>query len=567
MEGAREEGDPTRAGAGVDVVARHRGLMGRTALLSGLTAISRVLGYAREAVSALLFGDASTIYDAFITAWRVPNLFRRFLGEGALSTSLQTAITEVDADRGNEAGRRLFLDTLRWASLLLLLLCAAVMGLVLLVGDRMPLTGWQWLGNDPEPVREFTLRLMPYVVLICLSALISGALNVRGHFAAPAWGPVAMNVVWIAALCGIGWEFGWRGEPEGVGERVRHLSMARLLGWGVLASGLVQLAIQMPALKRAGLALWRGERSGAPVPARARREGGGLAVLRASAPLALGAAVYQINVMIDGLMAESLLREGGPTTLYYANRIQQLPLALVAIAATSAVFPALKALGHEGRLERLRSLHDRTHLGICFIALPASVGLWVLAEPVVAVLLQRGAFTADGVERTAAALRMLSLSLLPAGAVGLVSRTFYALGDFKTPVRVSSAMLVVNVGLNALLVAGLGMDVEGLTLATAVTSWANLAILLPVLLRRVPAGEDGGPAGIGGRLLRTALAAAACGLAALAVHGALGCEPRSASALLLAIGAGAMIYALAARVLGLPEWTDLMGRLRRRGQG
>ena len=152
-------GGPGATTRGADLVGRHRGLFGRTALVSGLTLVSRVLGYVREMISAALFGDRSAVYDAFITAWRVPNLFRRFLGEGALGTSFQTALTEVDGNHGEETGRRLFLDTLRLATLILVGLCLVVMGLARLVPDEMPFTGWRWLGADPEPVRDLVGRL------------------------------------------------------------------------------------------------------------------------------------------------------------------------------------------------------------------------------------------------------------------------------------------------------------------------------------------------------------------------------------------------------------------------
>lgn len=535
-----------------DVVERHRGLVGRTLLVSGLTLFSRLLGFVREALSALLFGDASPVYDAFVTAWRVPNLFRRLLGEGALATALQTAITEEDADRGPAAGRELFLATVRWATLALVVVCLAVIALVLCVPDAMPGTGWRWLGADPGLIRDLTARLMPFVVLVCLAALASGALQVRGHFATPAWAPVVMNVVWIGTLVGIATAVGWEAiAPD------EHLERAHTLAIGVLVAGLAQLMIQVPALARRDLIGPRSTAASGPggAPARART------VLIRSLPLALGAAVYQINVMIDGLMAEALLREGGPTTLYYANRIQQLPLALVAIAATSAVFPALKALGHRRELGRLRALHDRTHFAVLAVALPASAGLFVLAEPVAAVLLQRGAFGPDGVLRTAAALRALAWSIVPAGALGLVTRTYFALGDLRTPVKVSSVMLVLNVGLNFGLVVGFGLDVEGLAWATVATAWLNLAVLTPLLLRRLPGAEDGDRRGWPG-LARPVGCALVSGLAALGAHAGLASSSRDALALLVAIAVGVVAFGLAAKLCGLPEWGSLIERVR-----
>jgi len=279
-------------------------------------------------------------------------------------------------------------------------------------------------------------------------------------------------------------------------------------------------------------------------------------VLWTSVPLALGAAVYQINVMVDGFMAEAFLADGGPSAHYLANRVQQFPLALIALAATSAVFPSLKALGHRGRLDELRALHDKAQLGVCFLALPASVGLFLFAEPIARALFEHGSYGPAGVARVAAALKMLALALLPAGAVGLASRTYYARGDFKTPVRVSIGVLIANAGLNAVFLVGFDMDVEGLALATALSSWAQLAILLPGLSRAL--GLPRSSARAPGRVARMLVASAASGAAAWGAYAALvGWDPaagtgRTALGLGAAAAAGIGCYLAAATALRLP---------------
>jgi len=547
--------EPDREHAGADLVGRHRNLGRRTVLVSALTLVSRVLGYAREIVSAALFGDRSPVFDAFITAWRIPNLFRRFLGEGALSTSFQTALTETEGRYGTAAGARLFRETFRLLFWVLIGVCAVVTGVVALLPDVMPITGWHWLGADPEPVRDLTVRVMPFVVFICLSALVGGALNVRGHFSTPAVAPAALNTVWVLALLVIAWHFGWRDEGGALRGEARHLAMAHWLAWGVLAAGVVQLLVQVPALVRQGF-FHQPRPGGAVRPDGAARP---LDVLKRSAPLALGAAVYQINVMIDGLMAEGLLPDGGPTLHYYANRVQQFPLALIAIAATSAVFPALQAYGHKGERRAVRDLHDRTHRAICFVALPATAGLFALAGPVIAVSFEHGAFGPEGVRRATACLQMLTLAILPAGAVGLVARTFYALGDFVTPVRVSMVMLVLNVGLNLVCIQVFGMDVDGLALATAVTSWASLAALLARMPRKLdlPASDLPFLRPVGKMLV----AAIGAGLLAAGMHWSLARYP--VLALVAGIAAGMLGYVLLARRLGVPEARGPFRRLRR----
>jgi putative peptidoglycan lipid II flippase len=433
---------------------------------------------------------------------------------------------------------------------LLLGAMVVTMGAVALMPDRMPVTGWAWLGADPDPVRELTLRVMPFVLLACLSALAAGALHVRGKFALPSLAPACMNVVWIATLLVLLWSKG-----DSVPGFDRDVEWTRILAWGVLLGGVVQLAVQVPALRAQG---FLGNR--APLPPRPLGAPGAWTVLKRSAPLALGAAVYQVNVMIDGLMAEGLLPDGGPTCHYYAVRLQQFPLAMIAVAVTSAVFPLLQAHAHGRDFRATRDLYDRTQRRIAFLALPATVGLWVLAEPVVWACLGGGDFGQEGVERTRMALRYLTLAILPVGAAGLMARTYHSMGDMMTPAKVSSAMLIANVGLNVVFIRGMGMDIEGLALATAITSWGNLLLLFPGLGGRLglPASTDP----LLGPLVRMGLAAAVCGLVAGATH-SLGSESiGSLGALALAVGAGAFAYALAARALSIGEFRELQDRVR-----
>ncbi|MDF1797819.1 MAG: murein biosynthesis integral membrane protein MurJ [Planctomycetota bacterium] len=569
---------------GTPVAGRHSRLLRRTVFVSVLTFASRILGFVREVISAAIFGDKAGIFDAFITAWRIPNLFRRFLGEGALSTALVTRLTEVDHSEGLEAGRRLFWDTLRLVAGILALLSGAVMLLAHLAPDLAPdalLAGV--LGKDHGAVLELTVRLMPFVILICLSAILGGALNVRDHFLAPLLAPVLLNAGWILALVLIGMHFGWVSPFEAVtdssaapaspaalppAELARQLDMTRALAWGVLASGVLQLVCQVPALFRTGFL--GGQAAPDETPSTASSRSGAWSVLKVSAPLAFGAAIYQVNVMVDGFMAEALLPDGGPTAHYYANRVQQFPFALIALAATSSVFPRLKVLGHERDLSGLRYLHDRTQLAVAFLALPAAVGLLMLARPITSLLFEHGAYGPDGVARVSAALAMLALALLPAGCVSLVTRAYYAIDDFRTPVVVSSLLLFVNIGLNLALVRWVGMDVEGLALATAITSWLNLAFLLPPLLRRLPRAKL--PAdeqvSIGRRLVPMVLAALFAGGAAWGAREVVwglaeGLGRNLGGSLALGAGglAGVLGYFAAVAALGVPEWRELRSKL------
>lgn len=544
-------------------VTRHGGLVARTLLVSGLTLVSRLLGFVREALMAAVFGDRSVISDAFITAWRFPNLFRRLLGEGALSVSLQAEMTKADLERGDAAGRALFRTTLRSMTWILLSVTAIGMVVVHFLPDAMPFTGWAWLGPVPEAVRDLTVRVLPYVVLVCAAAICGGALAVRGHFALPNLAPTAMNLVWIGALVAIGFATGWGHELGGSSAEVveRQWQLARWLAWGLLFGGGVQLALHLPPLARFGLA--RGKRGDVV---------GGVAdpwlVLRSTAPLVIGAAIYQINVMVDGLMATSLLRPGGSSAIYYANRFQQFPLALISTAAVSAVFPLLNAHGHLGERARVRALHDRTQLGILFLALPAAMGMFALALPIASVCYERGNFGLDGTLRVTEALRCLALALIPAGALGLTSRVYVAMGDLKTPVRIAIWMVLLNVALNTLCVFALGLDVAGLTIATALTAWINLVWLARGM--RTKLGLPDGDSELRTRILKITLAALASALVAWGTQRGVAAlvgipeARRSLAALLAGLVAAGLTYAACARLLAIPEWQEIVRRVRLR---
>ena len=540
-----------------DVTGRHKRLVARTVLISVFTAISRSLGYGREALTAALFGDTSAVYDAFVTAWRVPNLFRSLMGEGAIATAMQTALTRTDAERGEEAGRKLFLAIVRTVAWISGLFAVVGIAVAWALPDRMPVTDWAWLGADPAPVRDLTARMLPFVVLACVAAVATGALHVRGRFLAPSLGPVVMNAAWIGALVWVASRhIGGLHAAAGPAEQA---AMAGELALLVLGCGLLLVVVQIPSLAASGLLTRRAGTDAGP------RVGASevWAILRASAPLALGAAVYQVNVLVGGFLAEALLADGGPTALYYATRLQQLPLSLVSVAATSAVFPALTALGHLRDLPGLRKLHDETQLGVAFLAVPATVGLFVFAEPIVELCFRHGAFGDEGVARTTAALRGLTLAILPVGAAGLVARTRYALGDFAGPVRVAVAVLFLNTALNLVLVAGFGLDVGALGVAAAIAAWANLAGLLPGLRRLglPPMGRE-----VVRRLARiTWISAVACGVSWLAL--AFGIGPTNPwIEVVVAILVSSVLYIGLSRAVGAPElarfWAHLRGRAR-----
>ena len=441
--------------------------------------------------------------------------------------------------------------TIRIVSSILLLLCGAVMVIAWCLPDTMPITGVAWLGADPDAIRELVVRLMPYVVLVCLTALAAGALNVRGHYRASNWGPILFNVGWVSAIVGVGVTWGWESQGGRPPEEV--MAMVRALGWGVLAAGFVQLLVQLPALKSMGY--FRRSSLDQTHKAKAWK------VLRDALPLVVGAAVYQLNVLIDGWMAEGMLPDGGPTLYYYANRLQQLPMALISISASTAVFPALLAMGQGGRLAELRALHDNTQLGSVFLLLPASVGLFVLAGPEISVLLEHGEFGPEGVTRTTPALQYLTLALLPGGASILATRVYYSLGDKRTPVVYSVLTMGLNTGLNILFLQGLGMDIEGLALGTAISSWAHLSLLLWGHRRL---GLPTATSGSAGMIFKVLSASLLMGWVASWTESTLSEPWGETTALFAAIVLGALTYFLLAAALRIPVQKELLAKISKR---
>jgi len=553
-----EHGPSAEPAAAPAIVLRHRALLGRTALVSFLTLLSRIAGFAREALTAALFGHASAVSDAFITAWRIPNLFRALMAEGAIATALQTEQTRADHERGEAGGRAFFQAILRAVLFASCAGCALALLVLVVLPDSMPLTGWSWLGSEPGAVREFTARMLPFVVLVCVSAVLSGALNVRGHYVLPNLAPVLMNGGWVLALLGIGAALGTSAPAglEGAGEQARQLAMARWIAGYVLLAGVILVVVQWPALRAFGL---RG-----PVPDEERSQARRAAwrALVASLPQAVSVSVYQLSALAGGLLAVGLLSEGGSSLLYYVSRLQQLPLSLVAVAATSAVFPLLSALGETRQHERLGQLLTTTNLAIAYVAIPASIGLFVFAEPVLAVCFEHGAFASAGVERAVGGLRAAALAILPAGAAGLLARSAIAVGDRRAPVLVAGALILGSAALGAGLVVGVGMDLAGLAWGATAAAWLNLAILTPRLRSRLGGTWD--LAVVPGRVARMALAAgAAVGLAWVA-HRALASERASALALGLCILLSVLLYGLFSQALAIPEWRALRQELRRR---
>ena len=465
--------------------------------------------------------------DAFVLAFTIPNLFRRLFGEGALSAAFIPVFTSKLQNENASAANRLFG------------LCATALALIL---GSAALLSWAgcWMIPALADVSDKTALflsllkiLSPYVALICLAALFSAALQVHRQFAIPALMPVVLNLCWIAGILLLCPGLGVYG-----------------MAWAVLIGGILQAALQLPALRRHGTRLRAEWRFRDPDLRR---------VAALMLPAMLGMAVLQNNVVLDRVIVEACVPgHGGNSALYFGNRLVQFPLGVFGIAMATAVFPSLSSAAAAGDRPALTATLQQALRMMLFISLPAVAVAVALPEAIVALLFQRGHFDAAATARTASVLRFYSLGLWAYCGVQVVTRAFYAQEDTRTPVRIATAMVALNLGLNLTLV--WTMRESGLALATAVSSAANLAILLIILRRRL--GAIGG-AGLAASAVRSLAAAAVAYLGcrhALALTGAhwpLHGWTRTVALVFIPMFAAGALFLAAARLLRMRELSEL----------
>jgi putative peptidoglycan lipid II flippase len=341
-------------------VTRAAGVVGMATLLS------RIFGYIRDMVLASYFG-AGMAADAFIAAFRIPNLLRRLFGEGSLSIAFVPVFTEAMASGDREDGLRLAVSALK-----LLLVCLSVIAVVGVVAAptiiHLVAPGFSATPEKMALTITLTRIMFPYVILIGLVALCMGILNVMGHFAAPAIAPVLLNLAMIGSVVAV--------------SRLSDSQTVRVMGLagGVLLGGVLQLVLQVPFLVKHSVRFWKPSGLWHPTMKKV-----GILML----PTIFGAAVYQINILVGTLLA-SLLPEGSVSYLYYADRLVQFPLGIFAQAAATAVLPSLSRQAADGDHNGMGDTFGHAMSLVLFITIPAMVGLVVLREPIVALLFRHG---------------------------------------------------------------------------------------------------------------------------------------------------------------------------------
>ncbi len=442
---------------------RHRITRAATTIGIG-TLLSRILGFVRDMVIAQFFG-AGMVADAFFVAFRIPNLWRRLVGEGSLTISFIPVYTEYLTRRSEEESRELTQIAFTVAGIILFVLC--ILGVVfspLLIRIIAP-----GFASTPE---KFQLTVMlnriifPYLFFIGLFALCMGILNSLKHFFAPAFAPIFLNISIILSVLLFYQVF-------------RKPVMT--LAVGVLAGGVIQFLFQVPFLMKRGIRYRINLNFRHPAIKRI-----GLLMV----PGLIGTAVYQLNVFVDTIFA-SFLRTGSVSYLFFADRLMEFPLGIFGIAVGMASLPSLSELASRGAVEELRETVSFTFRLVSFISIPAMVGLIALKTPIINLLFQRGLFDQSATEMTAKALLGYSVGLWAIAGARVVVPAFYSLQDTWTPLRIALICLGANVVLNSILI--FPFQHAGIALATSLSSMLNLVLLLRQLnlkLGRIHLGKD-----------------------------------------------------------------------------
>jgi putative peptidoglycan lipid II flippase len=510
-------------------VSAHHRFVGSAKLIAVLTLASRVLGVVREHAYSQFFG-ASPLLSAFRVAFQIPNLARRLFGEGALTASFIPVFARFREDDGEESARRL-------AGGAFTLLTAILLGL-LAVGEAGLLAVMIW---QRGPALSLTALLLPYMVLICLTAFFAGILNAEHRFAAPAVAPMLLNIVMIAAV--------WIGGSILELETYMHL---QFVAWSVLFAGVLQLALQLGWLRACRFRLrltfdWRSS--------------GVRQVMTLMAPMMLGMSALQINTFLDSMIAYFLVPDGkGTAILGYSQYMSNLPLGIFGTAVATAIFPLLAR--HMARKDHdgfLRSVEAGLRTSL-YISLPAGVGLMLLAVPLVRFLFESDQFTPSDTRRVVLALVLYCTGIWAYAVQQMLVRAFHSMQNSRTPVRIACMMVVLNFTLNIVLVQT-RLQEAGVALATAITASIQAVMLAIAFNRSLP--------GLRWRsvmwstmrcLLAVVLMAAA--VSVLRGWSPIGAVLPASDLLHLAActAAGLAVYYLATRLLGLEEGAIILGK-------
>jgi putative peptidoglycan lipid II flippase len=432
-----------------------KSLFRSTTVVSGITALSRILGFLRDMLVAQLFGATPAI-DAFYVAFRIPNFMRGLFAEGAFAQAFVPVLSEYRQLRSIDEAKQFIC---RMQGILAFILCCITV-LAMLFTPWLTTLFAPGFVKDPQRF-ELTTHMLritfPYLFLISMTAFYASVLNAYGTFGAASFTPVLLNLMMIlAALC-----------------LSPHFAQPVVgLAWGVVLAGVMQFLFLMPFLSYRKLLL---------IPSLVWRDPGVRKVTKLLVPALFGVSVAQISLLLDTLFA-SFLPTGSITWLYYSDRLVYFPLGIFGVALATVILPHLSRKYVAQSSKEFSSAMDWALRSVLVIAIPSSIGLYMLATPLFAALFQYGKFHAHDVEMASLSLRAYALGLPAFMLVKVLASGFYARQDIKTPVRVAIAALLVNMLLNVTLI--WHFKHQGLALATALASIVNAGLLCWYLISR-----------------------------------------------------------------------------------
>lgn len=516
-------------------------LMRAITTVGGFTLVSRLLGFVRDMLLAALLG-AGPAADAFVVAFKLPNLFRRLFAEGAFSAAFVPMFARTLAGEGKAAARA-FAEQAQAALFLALLIFTVLAEIFMPWALTIIAPGF---GDDPAKYAlavELTRITFPYLLFVSLVSLVGGVLNGLERFAATSATPVFLNLVMIAGL--VFWD--WYAPTAAHGA-----------AWGVTAAGLAQMIWLYVVMHQAGFGL---------KPRWPRLTPEVKRLLTLMLPVALGAGIYQINVVIDVAIA-SFLPSGSVSYLYYADRLNQLPLGVVGIAIGTALLPILARQIRSGEADAAQHNQNRALEVALLLTLPAAVALAMLAHPIIQVLFERGEFGMVEVGATAAALAAYALGLPAHVLVKVFTPGYFAREDTASPVRIAVGCMIGNALLAVAFMFALkpyDLGHLGIALATSITGWVNALMLARGLAKRGHFRLDGRAKRHIWPMLAASLVmgAALLGLAGLLEDWIGGPEHLRIAALAIIVVAGLALYLTAAQIMGAMDLRELKSLLRR----
>jgi putative peptidoglycan lipid II flippase len=429
--------------------------------MAGATLLSRILGMVRVMVYARFMGDG-WVAGAFTFAFQIPNLFRRLLGEGALTAAFIPIFKEKEKTHGEA-------EMWKAANAVIsgLVVVASVLIALVMLGIAAALS---WHEFDPN--NNLMLRLLfvmfPYMLLVCIAAALMGMLNARGHFFIPAMGATTLNLVMISSVLFFAPRMGLELPEEG-----RLPVQIFALAYGVLVAGVAQAAFQVPTLWREGfryrwVSPWKNETV--------------RLVATRMIPGTIGVAAFQLNVLLVQSLAFAIDPQIN-ASFEYAVRLMELPQGMFGISLATFLLTSLSSLAIDKNFPEFRAQLGHGLSSLLFVNLVAAALLVALAEPIMRLLFERGQFTAASTDRAAFALVCLAPGLVAFSAVNVLARAFFALGDTKTPMKISLVCLALNLMLAAILIGPLKQG--GLGIANTATSVVNVGLLFFALRKKL----------------------------------------------------------------------------------